>query len=71
MLYQIRDTKSEQLDEQVIGRVRRNPKLIDFEKLDNKSQELVMRAYVWADFKDEDNTSQVALKDSKKLLMKF
>ena len=33
MLYQIRDSKSKQLDEQVIGRVRRNPRLIDFEGL--------------------------------------
>ena len=29
MLYQVRDTKSKQLDEQVMGRVRRNPRLLD------------------------------------------
>lgn len=33
MLYQVRDSKSKQLDEQVIGRVRRNPCLTYFEKL--------------------------------------
>ena len=27
MLYQVRDTQSKQLDEQVMGRVRRNPRL--------------------------------------------
>ena len=33
MLYQVRDTQSKQLDEQVMGRVRRNPRLLDFENL--------------------------------------
>ena len=33
ILYQVRDSKSKQLDEQVIGRVRRNPCLTYFEKL--------------------------------------
>ena len=47
MLYQMRDSKSKQLDEQVIGRVRRNPKLLEFEKLNKKQQELVSTAYVW------------------------
>ncbi len=47
MLYQIRDSKSEQLNEQVIGRVRRNPRLIDFETLSLKAQELAMTAWVW------------------------
>lgn len=47
MLYQIRDTKSKQLDEQVIGRVRRNPRLLDFEYLDYSQQELISTAYVW------------------------
>jgi type III restriction enzyme len=31
MLYQIRNSRSEQLDEQVMGRVRRNPRLTDLE----------------------------------------
>ena len=47
MLYQVRDTKSKQLDEQVLGRVRRNPRLVDFETLDNDAQELATTAWVW------------------------
>lgn len=40
MLYQVRETKSEQLDEQVIGRVRRNPRLLDFETLDEEAKKI-------------------------------
>ena len=47
MLYQIRDSKSKQLDEQVLGRVRRNPCLLSFEKLSPEAQELAMKAFVW------------------------
>jgi type III restriction enzyme len=47
MLYQVRDTKSKQLDEQVMGRVRRNPRLLDFETLDEESQKLALTAWVW------------------------
>ena len=47
MLYQVRNTVSEQLDEQVIGRVRRNPRLLDFESLDLEAQELATTAWVW------------------------
>ena len=47
MLYQIRDTRSKQLDEQVMGRVRRNPRLIDFERLSSEAQELATTAWVW------------------------
>ena len=47
MLYQIRDSQSKQLDEQVTGRVRRNPRLLDFETLDKRAQELAMTAWVW------------------------
>ena len=47
MLYQIRDTKSKQLDEQVMGRVRRNPRLLDFETLSVSAQNLAMTAWVW------------------------
>lgn len=47
MLYQIRDVKSKQLDEQVIGRVRRNPRLIDYEDLSGKAQELATTAWIW------------------------
>lgn len=47
MLYQVRDSQSKQLDEQVVGRVRRNPRLLDFEKLDANAQKLAMTAWVW------------------------
>lgn len=47
MLYQIRDTQSKQLDEQVVGRVRRNPRLKDYERLASKAQELATTAWVW------------------------
>lgn len=47
MLYQVRDTKSKQLDEQVMGRVRRNPRLLDFEELSPEAQELAMTAWIW------------------------
>ena len=47
MLYQIRDSQSKQLDEQVMGRVRRNPRLLDFETLSEKAKELAMTAWIW------------------------
>lgn len=47
MLFQVRDTQSKQLDEQVMGRVRRNPRLLDFEKLSEEAQELASTAWVW------------------------
>ena len=47
MLYQIRDSKSKQLDEQVLGRVRRNPCLLNFDKLSQEAQELALKAFVW------------------------
>lgn len=47
MLYQFRNTESEQLNEQVLGRVRRNPRLLDFEKLSDEAKELAMTAWVW------------------------
>lgn len=47
MLYQVRDTTSKVLDEQVMGRVRRNPRLIDFETLSEKAQSLATTAWVW------------------------
>ena len=47
MLYQVRKTQSEQLDEQVMGRVRRNPRLVDFETLPNDAQQLAMTAWIW------------------------
>lgn len=47
MLFQVRDTTSKQLDEQVMGRVRRNPRLLDFERLSEKAQQLASTAWVW------------------------
>jgi len=47
MLYQIRETQSEQLDEQVMGRVRRNPRLLDFENLDEEAKELALTSWIW------------------------
>jgi type III restriction enzyme len=47
MLYQVRKTQSETLDEQVMGRVRRNPRLMDFEKLSPAAQKLASTAWVW------------------------
>lgn len=47
MLYQVRDTKSKQLNEQVVGRIRRNPRLTDFETLPPEAQKLAMTAWVW------------------------
>ncbi len=54
MLYQIRKTQSEQLDEQVTGRVRRNPRLLDFEDLSDDAQKFAATAWVWG--KPKDNT---------------
>lgn len=47
MLFQVRDTTSKQLDEQVMGRVCRNPRLLDFESLSPEAQELASTAWVW------------------------
>lgn len=47
MLYQSRNSRSEQLDEQVVGRVRRNPRLKDFETLSQEAQKLATTAWVW------------------------
>ena len=47
MLYQIRDTQSVQLDEQVMGRVRRNPRLLDFEDLSDEAKKLATTAWIW------------------------
>ena len=48
MLYQVRDVKSPTLGEQVIGRVRRNPRLLDYERLSPQAQNLAMTAWIWA-----------------------
>ncbi|MBQ3682785.1 MAG: DEAD/DEAH box helicase family protein [Succinimonas sp.] len=62
MLFQIRDSKSKQLDEQVLGRIRRNPKLVEFEKLSKDEQELVTKAYVWGIRPDSMTQKQIDVK---------
>lgn len=47
MLFQVRNSLSKQLDAQVIGRIRRNPALKYFERLDGKTQETFSKALVW------------------------
>lgn len=61
MLYQIRSTQSKQLDEQVLGRVRRNPVLLDFDKHSPENQDLATQAWVWG-LKPKNATTQVPLK---------
>lgn len=62
MLYQLRDSKSKQLDEQVIGRVRRNPCLLNYEKLNSNAQELISSCFVWGlKPKDSKNIKEVTL----------
>ena len=62
MLYQVRDTQSKQLDEQVMGRVRRNPRLADFETLSDEAQKLAMTAWVWGiEPKEAKKSRQVSL----------
>ena len=53
MLFQIRDSQSKQLDEQVIGRVRRNPRLLDFETLSEEAKNLAMTSWVWGIIPEE------------------
>lgn len=54
MLYQTRKTRSEQLTKQVIGRVRRNPRLLDFETLSNEAKDLAMTAWIWGNVPNEE-----------------
>lgn len=63
MLYQVRDTTSKQLDEQVIGRVRRNPRLLDFEYLDDTAQQLATTAWIWGVVPVEHKTFGVKLRN--------
>lgn len=53
MLYQVRDTQSDQLDEQVMGRVRRNPRLMDFETLSEEAKKLATTAWIWGIMPEE------------------
>ena len=62
MLYQMRDSKSSQLDEQVMGRVRRNPRLLDFETLSSAQRELISKAYIYGVKPKESSTTKVWLK---------
>lgn len=62
MLYQIRDSKSKQLDEQVVGRVRRNPRLVDFENLDKEAQTLACTSWVWGLLSDDIKSTSVPVK---------
>ncbi len=62
MLYQIRDSKSKQLDEQVVGRVRRNPRLVDFENLDEKAQNLACSCWVWGILSDDIKSTSVSVR---------
>ncbi len=64
MLFQVRDTQSKQLDEQVMGRVRRNPRLTDFETLTPEQKELATTAWVWGILPDTTRkTYRVSLKN--------
>lgn len=61
MLFQVRNTQSDTLDCQLVGRVRRNPKLLDFENYtDPSDRKLLTTAYVWgirAENQGDQNTS--------------
>ncbi|MBQ5403406.1 MAG: DEAD/DEAH box helicase family protein, partial [Bacteroidales bacterium] len=58
MLYQIRDSKSRQLDEQVMGRVRRNPRLLDFETLSEEAKKLACTAWIWGIIPPEESRAK-------------
>ncbi len=60
MLYQVRDSNSEVLDDQVVGRVRRNPKLTTFDELDEKTQQLAMESWVYG-VKDKNKRESRAI----------
>jgi len=56
MLFQIRDTDSLTLTEQVVGRIRRNPILTNWEDFENISgaQTLALEAYVWGKIDEQE-----------------
>ena len=62
MLYQVRNSQSKQLDEQVIGRIRRNPCLTYFEKLDKNTQEIFSTAYVYGIKPKEEQNKRTKVK---------
>ena len=55
MLYQTRNSRSKVLDEQVVGRVRRNPCLLNYESLNQEAQQLALTAWVWGVKPKEQN----------------
>jgi len=61
MLYQARNSRSKQLDEQVMGRVRRNPRLLDYETLSDEGKKLATMAWVWG-VVDNDTRKAYAVK---------
>lgn len=61
MLFQVRNSQSKQLDEQVIGRVRRNPALLYFEKLDKQTQEIFSQALIYG-IKPSESKKRVRVK---------
>ena len=54
MLYQVRDTQSKQLDEQVMGKELGVTRLLDFEDLSTEAQKLATTAWVWDWFRAEN-----------------
>lgn len=66
MLYQIRSTQSKQLDEQVLGRVRRNPRLLDYESLSFEAQKLARTAWVWGILPDTFHKGYIVQRALKK-----
>ncbi|ARE80415.1 DEAD/DEAH box helicase [Campylobacter helveticus] len=67
VLYQVRDTSSKILDEQVIGRVRRNPCLTNFDKLDKQTKELFSKAYIYGMKPQTKGSKKVWLRDEELL----
>lgn len=66
MLYQVRDTDSAILDEQVYGRVRRNPILLNWSKYDSDTQSLALKCWVWGLLdKNKRDFKKVTLKEDK------
>ncbi|AVP49000.1 DEAD/DEAH box helicase [Williamsoniiplasma luminosum] len=79
MLFQIRDTESKTLTEQMIGRVRRNPILNKWNSpyIPNEARELAMTAWIWGDINDYNrgftrvkNNSNIIVKTTELLGMK-
>lgn len=66
MLYQVRDTFSETLDEQVIGRIRRNPILLDWKDYSEPAHNLALKAIVYGIEKKQGRKFNVAFLDKEK-----